>query len=397
MGRRPAADPEGRGIRAASNTSIVIDFYYRGVRCRERLKLRPSAANMKYAVNLKGEIENAIEKGTFDYDEYFPDSRQAQRFSKFPGALISVKDALTSWHKKQRNEIERSTWLDYRNSIDNHLIPRFGHHALTKLTRPVIKDWIASLDVSKKRIDNLLIPLRQTLSEATEDGLIKGNPLANYKVKRKGAPAQEQIDPFSIDEIRAIIDALPPQAGNMIQFAFWAGLRTSELIALEWGDIDWARNEFSVRRARVRKEIKGPKTESGIRIVKLLEPALDALTRQQQYSYLAGKEIFHNDRTQVPWVGDAAIRKTAWLPALRKAKVRYRYPYQTRHTYASMMLSAGENPLWVAAQMGHKDWSMIVRTYGKWIPEADPLAGAKAVTLWSVNKSIGQHTVNTND
>ena len=77
--------------------------------------------------------------------------------------------------------------------------------------------------------------------------------------------------------------------------------------------------------------------------------------------------------------------------------MRYRYPYQTRHTYASMMLSAGENPLWVAAQMGHKDWSMIARVYGKWIPEADPLAGAKAVTLWSGREPFGQHTVNTND
>ncbi|MNL56650.1 hypothetical protein D3C87_1801600 [compost metagenome] len=49
-----------------------------------------------------------------------------------------------------------------------------------------------------------------------------------------------------------------------------------------------------------------------------------------------------------------------------------------RHTFASMMLSAGEHPMWVAQQMGHKDWAMIIRVYGKWMPSADPRAGSKA-------------------
>ena len=42
-----------------------------------------------------------------------------------------------------------------------------------------------------------------------------------------------------------------------------------------------------------------------------------------------------------------------------------------------MMLSAGESPMWVAQQMGHSDWTMIARVYGRWIPEAAPDAGQK--------------------
>jgi integrase len=52
-----------------------------------------------------------------------------------------------------------------------------------------------------------------------------------------------------------------------------------------------------------------------------------------------------------------------WVPAMKKAGVRYRRSYQTRHTYASMMLSADEHPMWVAKQMRHTDWSMIARVY----------------------------------
>mgnify|MGYP000017621823 CR=1 FL=1 len=52
---------------------------------------------------------------------------------------------------------------------------------------------------------------------------------------------------------------------------------------------------------------------------------------------------------------------------LKRTDIKYRNPYQTRHTFASMLLSRGENPMFVAQQMGHKDWSMIIKVYGRWI------------------------------
>lgn len=68
---------------------------------------------------------------------------------------------------------------------------------------------------------------------------------------------------------------------------------------------------------------------------------------------------------------------------IKKAGVRYRNPYQTRHTYASMMLSAGENPLWVVTQMGHRDTEMIIKHYGRWIPDKSTVAGYQPINDWS--------------
>jgi hypothetical protein len=57
-----------------------------------------------------------------------------------------------------------------------------------------------------------------------------------------------------------------------------------------------------------------------------------------------------------------------------------RYAIASRTSaFASMTLSAGEHPMRVAKQMGHKDWTMIARVYGKWMPDADPSAGTRAV------------------
>jgi len=130
------------------------------------------------------------------------------------------------------------------------------------------------------------------------------------------------------------------------------------------------------------------KTSAGRRSVKLLRPALEALKAQKAQTFLADQEIFQNPRMLERWAGDQPIQKTMWMPAMKKSGVRYRRPYQTRHTYASMMLSAAEHPMWVVKQMGHTDWRMIARAYGRWMPSAPDDAGTKAELAFSKGHSI---------
>lgn len=134
--------------------------------------------------------------------------------------------------------------------------------------------------------------------------------------------------------------------------------------------------------------------------MKLLGPALAALNAQKSLTYLGGEVIFNNPNCggrakQERWTGANQIWRV-WQSTIRKAKVRYRKPYQTRHTYASMMLSAGEHPMWVAKQMGHKDWTMIARVYGKWMPDADMSAGSRAVEQFA-KTHVAQKWQNTGE
>lgn len=71
---------DGRGVRAVSDSSIEITFMYRGVRCRERISLKPTATNLKRAEQHKAAIEHAIAAGTFDYSVTFPGSPRAAKF-----------------------------------------------------------------------------------------------------------------------------------------------------------------------------------------------------------------------------------------------------------------------------------------------------------------------------
>jgi integrase len=358
--------------------SIQIDFYYLGKRCRESLKLEPTKPNLLYASRLKSTIQHEITIGTFDYSKHFPNSKNA-RFGTNQSNK-TVLQALDDFLTASKRRLEKSTWRDYNSAVEHHLKPQFGNFRLVDVTASEIKTWIGGLTISAKRINNILIPLRTVFDDAFSDGIIDRNPVTrikNLSVRR------EEPDPFKPHEIEAILKNLPAQGKNFVQFAIWTGLRTSELIALEWSDIDWNKNVLRVRRATVNKNTKKPKTKAGERDIKLFPPAIEALNGQKEYTLLANGRIFYNPRTNEPWETDGQIRKTMWIPALKRAGVIYRNPYQTRHTYASTLLSAGENPLWVAQQMGHKDWGMIRKTYGRWIPDVDTSAGGKVMAFWT--------------
>lgn len=66
----------------APASSYEISFQLNGVRCREKIRLPPSKINLDHLVNLRGEILNKIERGTFDYVTYFPKSARAKTLAK---------------------------------------------------------------------------------------------------------------------------------------------------------------------------------------------------------------------------------------------------------------------------------------------------------------------------
>jgi integrase len=103
--------------------------------------------------------------------------------------------------------------------------------------------------------------------------------------------------------------------------------------------------------------------------VHLNSRALAALTRQKAHTFLAGEHVFHDPRYGKRWEGVRPFGRSFWKPTLKRLGIRYREPYNTRHTYATMMLMAGMTPAFCAGQMGHSV-EVFLGTYAKWIPGA---------------------------
>lgn len=357
----------GPGIRVVGTDSIQIDFRWRGERRRERLRLAPTQANIRFAQRLKAVIEHEIATGTFEYAKHFPKSARARVSVGTPlrTSLLAYVDSLGS-------ELEPETVRKYR--LDAITVAGwFGAETLKTLTRAKVRDVIGGLSLSKKRILNLLTPLRGAIGQAVDDGDLPTNPLAKLKIRRTRDVDREKPLPFTPAEVASLARGV---LGDLWQAWAWSGLRPGEIIGLEPADVDLVAGQLHVRRAiRVGRE-KAPKTAAGERTVLLLPAARQAYERALAH---AKDSLFWNPNTGERWHEDRAIAR-AFRIACKAAGVAYRPPKHLRHTYASWALSAGENPLWVAIQMGHEDTTMVFKVYAKWIPAVDLQAGQRMVS-----------------
>ena len=85
--------------------------------------------------------------------------------------------------------------------------------------------------------------------------------------------------------------------------------------------------------------------------VLLITPGMmTALKRQKALSYLAQGYVFVSETGHPIDLNN--FRSRVWEPALKKAELKYRYPYQARHSFATKSIREGRDPLWIANQMG---------------------------------------------
>jgi len=377
-----------RGISTKKHRSgketLYLSFTYRGVPCRESIGLERTDKNIKYCTGLLAEIDNRIKRQSFSFSEFFPDSKT--RAAKLFGRIrlnISVAQLMdeAKWEDLTPELTTASTYKKDSKWSREYL----GHIPVTELTVKDIRDWIKTLShLKRKTISNRLTPLRVILAMAVDDEIIQINPCDAVSLGKqsKGLIAREQresdevIDPFDFDEIDAILNAAAEyheKAQNYFQAAFFTGLRHSELKGLQWSDIDFINGTVEVNRAEVslggKTFKKTTKTLAGRRTVELVPKAIQALKRQQKLTRFSKGYVFTRfDDSDLPLTHNDHYWKP-WNTILQTADIRYRAPKQTRHTFASNLLTLGETPALIADQLGHVDVSMVYRVYGKYIKQ----------------------------
>lgn len=355
--------------------SIRLHFDYLGKRRRETLKILPTPNNLKYARKKRAQIRFEIESGAFNYAAHFPNSKNAHLGRAHDARTVAEFHAV--WLSTLN--IERSTLRGYTSSYQRYIKPTFGERAIDSIVLSELKTWRVDLvnRFSPKTVNNALVVFRGILKCAYGDEAIRRD-LAN-QVDNVTVPTDKtHVDPFEVAEIHALVESLLKRRmeaqANLIQFWFCAGLRPGEIMALRWEDIDWVGRKVRIQRNWVMKQNKATKTRN-VRDIDMLGHAYDALQRQRKHSQMADAWVFPNPTTGEQWSRDDILRVNfqSWC---KVAGVRRRPPKQLRHTYGSMMLSAGEPPLYVMEQMGHTSLQMLERHYAKWMRSANRAAGS---------------------
>ncbi|WP_081064296.1 tyrosine recombinase XerC [Burkholderia stagnalis] len=287
--------------------------------------------------------------------------------------MPTVDTWFDTWLAAQR--IELSTKHGYESAIRFWRLAAFGRRShrlggieLHELKVSHILSAIAGRpDLSGKTINNYVSVLRSALDLAVSDNVLTHNPAAYVPRAKHQKPSP---DPFSRDESERIVGeaerTYPGQVHNLIEFWFWTGLRTSEVFGLQWQNVDLQKRTIFVSEALVRGEHKDRTKTAIARTVHLNSRALSALGRQRSFTEISCAEVFHDPRYGKRWEDERAFRRSFWTLLLKRQGIRYRRPYNMRHTYATAMLMAAMTPAFCARQLGHSVDTFLT-TYARWL------------------------------
>lgn len=357
------------------NGKLFIDFRYRGKRCREQTSLDDTRENRKRVQKLLDRIEAEITLGTFNYAKHFPHSPRAEQFKAIRLQSQHLDTPLFSefvevWFSEMLIQWRKSHSDTIRRTLDGHLLPAFGEKEVGRITKAEILEFRASLakvttrsnrKLSPSRINHIMTPLRMILNEAAN----RYNFSSPYQGIKSLKVPRTDVEPFSIEEVRLIIERVRPDFQDYYTVRFFTGMRTAEIDGLQWNAVDFERRQIMVRSTIVNGEIQSTKNDGSFRAIDMSQLVFDALKSQHDatgdmkfvFCTRNGSPLSHNN-----------VTKRVWYPLLRHLNLNKRRPYQTRHTAATLWLAAGESPEWIARQMGHSTTEMLFRVYSRYVP-----------------------------
>ncbi|ANZ20203.1 tyrosine-type recombinase/integrase [Streptomyces noursei] len=287
-----------------------------------------------------------------------------------------------------------------------HIIPHLGHLPLRSITAAELRAYTATLEATVASVDyqrGILSQLSSILEAAVDDKRLARNPMCAKSVKWPKAP-RERREAWSLERALRVRDVISPRDRIAVVLGLGCGLRQGEVFGLSPEDIDYARGVIHVRRQvqAIHGKLffalpKGAKT----RTVDMPSSVAEELKRHVaafppvEVELPWGKPEADGQRRKVSLLlttrfGNAVAVNTwntyTWKPALAKAGIippcpKGAKPWQwaaapkdgfhvLRHTYASLLLEAGESVVTLARWLGHSSPAITLGYYAHFMSEA---------------------------
>jgi integrase len=291
--------------------------------------------------------------------------------------------------------IREQTKADYKDRLEQYAIPFFGRMQLAAIEPRDLKRFAAHVAASgltcrtcrgedEKRVrcracggsgrragqmagnsvPLTLAPVKALLATAHEEGIIRGNPAAGVRLvieQLQDDGEDGHIKALSEDELRALLEQMPPGWRFFFEFLAKTGLRIGEAIALRWSDFDFNRQRVSVERRFYRGTFASPKSKYGRRKVRLSE----GVARELEARWLLVDDVdalaFPSEAGTV--IDSSNLMQRVLKPAGRRAGVPWVGFHTFRHTCATMLFRSGANAVAVQKHMGHHSPAFTLSTY----------------------------------
>jgi len=365
-------------IRTRKETGkMYLDFKYQNLRCREQTALLDTPANRKKLENLLQRIDAEILLGSFDYQAYFPESKMLNKFktqqqiiNRHINGIPTFNEFYNIWYSEVEIGWRRSYKVTITAIIKNHILPDYNDTVLNEITKPELLQFRAELCKKTKRngdkfsaesVNKIMKIFKMIVTEAA-DRYDFNNPFRGIKPLKTIKP---QIMPFTLEEVQLIINNVRDDFKDYFTIRFFTGMRTGEIHGLKWKYVDFDKRQICIREALVKGYVEQTKTDASLREIMMSQPVYDAF--MSQYKVTEHQDYVFCNSKGSPF-DNGNLTKRVWHPLLRYLGLNPRRPYETRHTAATLWLASGENPEWIARQMGHSNTEMLFRVYSRFVP-----------------------------
>ncbi len=322
---------------------------------------------------------------------------------------MTLGEWLKTWledYKKQ--ELKISTWESYKSLIEDHMVPELGYIKLNKLkTNDIQRFYNSKLEngrkdgkggLSARTVRYIHTVLSAALDQAVKEGYILVNPAAATTQPRH---VKKEITPLSTDQVKQFLqDIKDDWLYPVFITALGTGLRRGELLGLKWDVVDLETGAALIKRELV--QVKGKvrleeytKTKGSTRTIALPDMVIRELKKlrgkQKQDRLLLGPAYQDNDYVFC-WPDGSYIRPDYVYNRLKTLLNEHGLPsirfHDLRHTFATMLLEAGEHPKVVSEMLGHSSITITLDIYSHVLPSMKEKAAAKLNDILVQNKQV---------
>lgn len=295
----------------------------------------------------------------------------------------TFKQIYELWLETYQTTVKESTFLKTEIKFIKWILPVYGDLRIKEVTvkkaQQIINRW--AKDTDQYRV--LHSTAKRIFEYAINLGLIQYNPLAHIMMPKrvKETTEDDAIKVYSKEQLKSLFDyigSLKPSYTNeynktLLRVLFYSGCRISEVLALNWTDIDFENKNVTINKTLSQTKhgykISDPKTDKSSAVIALDAETIVLLNKWKinQRKYMLSLGI--TDPTMIfcgiykQMITHHAIY-ARMLTITEKSGVPFMGIHVTRHTHASLLLDAGANMKEVQDRLRHASIKMTMDTYG---------------------------------
>lgn len=300
---------------------------------------------------------------------------------------VKLKEHMETWLETVvKNRVREKTYLDYKDRTRLYITPEIGDVKLDKLKPEhiqVLYSGMIERGLSARSVRYVHTILRNSLQQAVKWERIFRNP-ADLVSDELPKQTKQEMQALTTEQASELLkEAIYSPFKAFFSLMLTSGIRPSEALGLKWSDIDFENNRITINRklTRYRKggwTLEETKTSRSRRTIPLPTSTikdLDEHRKNQTARILKAKPGKYNDQGFVfsakngEPMSDRNILERHFKPLLEKAELPNIRLYDLRHTCASLLLKAGENPKVVSERLGHASIVLTLDTYSHVLPD----------------------------